>query len=503
MTRKDYTLKGTPSVQEFMKEFKDDKTALDFIIKHIYPNGEVVCPRCGCTDNIVECKYTTGIYGCFHCGKSIPILNGTIFEQMEKHPKNWLYVIYRMFVSRKGISTEQLSRETHYSNETIRKLRRRLQLAMSNYDLEPFQGIIEMDEGYIGGSNHGRYSKEQEGLGQKKFPVFGIYEVYGKRVYSYPAVPNELGQCLTGKQIKTFIDGTIKEGSTIVTDEFKSYNFLNKSDSKYKHETVNHNDYQYKNSDGFTTNGIEGYWSLVKKHYYSTHQFFAKKWAHLYLAEIDFRYNHQDWKNALDDILYQGVLFPQVIDIRNLGRFGNKTYDLNDYKMILPKCFDDIDLNNIKAEDILLCKEPVYGILKIPYSTRKKLKYKYNTYPSNWRDLGMVEYGTSQYKDYRNNTINTLEDVKEMIKDATKHKDVNGREYFKSYKRKPEPKEQRNTRIRKNRIRQRYNKLPVMLQLQIKEEYPNIFKVSNRENTFEIQHRIGILLRWYNKKFAD
>ena len=54
-------------------------------------------------------------------------------------------------------------------------------------------------------------------------------------------------ECLTGEQIKNFVEATVKPGATIVSDDFKSYSFLDKPDSKYGHEVVNHSEYEYMN----------------------------------------------------------------------------------------------------------------------------------------------------------------------------------------------------------------------------------------------------------------
>lgn len=494
MSQKEKVQMGAPSIQEFMKKFRSDKEAAKFILEHIYPCGEIVCPHCGCTEIIYDYARSIQTYACGHCRKTIIPFNGTIFENLFANYKDWLYVLYSIFVSRKSVSTLQLSRETHHKCDTILKVRRRMQLAMSNYDLEPFSGVIQMDEVYLGGSNHGRYNKESEGKAKVKYPVFGIYDEKTRRVYSHPAIANSKGQYLTSEQIKTFIESTCEPGSTIVSDDFKSYNFLNKKDSKYNHESVDHANNLYVNEDGFTTNGIEGYWGLVKKTYYSTHSFLSPKWIHLYLAEADFRYNYTDWEEAINTVLSQGVFFPQVIDIRQMGRFANKTYDLKDYRMILPKQFDDIDLKNITAIDIVTCTEPVYGILRKPYESRKKKGFSEQNYAQEWEELGLVKGGIG-YKDYRNKITNTLDDIEDMLKDATKHKDVNT---YSVVAQKTEKIYDAN-KNRQYKFKKRYDNLPTILQVQIKKEFPYMLSIKDKDKIREISKRISELLRWYRK----
>lgn len=499
MCRPGYDIRmGTPNIHEFMEQFKTEQDALNFITEHIFPDGEIVCPYCGCTKYLYQKKSRIAGYECGHCRRTFTITSGTMFEYTLTPYKTWLYIMYSLFVSRLSISNYQLVRETHLTDETVYRIRRRIQAAMNNYDFEPFKGVIQIDEAFVGGSNHGRYSKEGENAKEKKYPIIGIYNQDTKRVYCYPATPNEKGQYLTKDQLKAFIEATCEPGSTIVSDEFRSYRFLDKPDSGYIHKTVDHSIGQRLTDDCYTTNGIESYWSIVKKMYYSTHSNLPKNWMHLYTAEADFRYQHNDYKEAIDTMLNQSVFFPRVIDIRKMGRFANKTYRLKDYRMILPECFDNVKLEDIKVEDVLLCEEPVYGILKTPYySMAKRGKYPHDIYPKDWKALGLKPGGNG-YKDYRKNKVkNTIEDIETMIKEATKYKTVNN--YQQSNIKKPRKKKSNAKYRRQYRIKKKYNELPAILQTQIKLEYPNIMMISARDKTWEVHQRMRVLLNWYDR----
>lgn len=488
---------GTPTVQEFMKRFKREEDAAKFITDKILPCGEVVCPYCGCTEKIYRYEFPR-TYHCGHCRKSISFFNGTMFEGLHMNFKDWLYIIYSQFVSRKSVSSLQLTREINRSKHTILTTRRRIQTAMANYDLEPFKGIIQIDEAYIGGANHGKFNRNGTPRKQKKYPVLGIYNLDTKRVYSYPAIKNEKGQYLTMEQLKTFITKTCAPGSTIVSDDFRSYRFLGKPKSGYHHQVVNHSEKLYVNEEGYSTNGIEGYWGIVKKTYYSTHGHFSRQWAHLYLAETDFRYNYTDWEEAVDTILKQGVFFPRVIDIRQMERFANKTYNLKDYRMILPKCFDDIDVEKISFADIINCNEPVYGILREQYSSKRSRGFKEQKYPEDWESLSLIKGGVG-YKDYRNVIINTQQDVEDMLKDAQKHKDVNTYTVVPMKKKRECKTEEYKEKNRIYRMRKAYEQMPNMLRLKIKEEYPRMFHNPQREKTTEVRKRMTSLMKWYNQ----
>ena len=113
----------------------------------------------------------------------------------------------------------------------------------------------------------------------------------------------------------------------------------------------------------------------------------------------------------------------------------------------------------------------------------------------------MVEYGIG-YKDYRNNVTNTRDDLANMIKDATKYKEVNNRQYWENRPRARFPElatKKAIVRNRKNRLKRSYNSLPKILQTQLKSEYPNLLSISNKEKSWEIHQRIRALKNWYNK----
>lgn len=484
------TMKTAPTMEQFIEQFKTDDDVINYLFSYILPCGEFVCPNCGCTKCIRN--FTQKQRSCFNCNHCFALFSGTIFEGSQLPFKVWMQIIYLMLVSRRSISGRNLSRQIVCSQPNIYPVRRHIQLAMANYDLEPFTGNVDMDEVYLGGSNHGRYPKDKEEDKKVKYPVFGICEESTGRVYSHVAIPNKKGQYLTSDQIKDFVEKTCKPGATIISDEWKSYRVFDKKESKYHHEAVDHN-CEYANENGYTSARIEGYWSEIKKLYYSTHGYLTKKYANLYLAEADFRHNHQNWESALDDLLKQIVIVPRVIDIRQLGRFGNRTYNLKDYRMILPACFDDIPLEKITVEDILNCDEPVYGILRKTYISKNQRNRNGNKDVDEWEQL----MNNINYKDYRANFQNTKQTVFDMLKDAKKHKEVNN--YHPIQQKKVYTKEYNRRRSRKWNLKKRYSKLPEEIKKQIRAEYPNLWMTSDKEKIHEIHKRIQSLILDYKK----
>ena len=150
-----------------------------------------------------------------------------------------------------------------------------------------FEGITEIDEAYIGGPEKNRHMKDRITKPRKKTVVIGMVnrdtkEVVAKKVESAKTY-----------DLQPEIYSNIKEGSTIITDEWKGYDVLKWN---YKHEKVNHSKYEYVRKDErvaykIHTNTIEGFWGIVKRGINGIYHWVSKKYIDLYLQEYSFRYN--------------------------------------------------------------------------------------------------------------------------------------------------------------------------------------------------------------------
>jgi transposase-like protein len=238
--------------------------------------------------------------------------------------RKWFYSIHLVLNGKKGISGCQLQRELGVTYKTAWRMLKQIRLAMGNENMKKsFEVFVEIDETYIGGKprkNNKKYdengkeipdekSKIKRGRGTKKTPIVGIKERNTKRVYAEVALPNEDGQKLSGKQLLTIIDKVCKDDTTVVSDDFTSYKILDKDTNKFLHLTVNHSQGQYSAGDGIHTNGIESFWSLVKRAYIGTHHHYSVKYMQNYINEVCFRQNNRKNTNIFDKLLKQAVGF--------------------------------------------------------------------------------------------------------------------------------------------------------------------------------------------------
>jgi transposase-like protein len=197
----------------------------------------------------------------------------------------WLYAVHLFLNGTKGISGCQLQREIGVTYKTAWRMLQSIRMAMGNADMtKTFSILVEVDETYVGGRPRRENvtldadgnavpsdkPSRKRGRGTDKTPVAGVKERDSGKVHATVALPNEAGQKLTGKQLLGVIEKVTADGTTVVSDEFSGYNILDRK-KKYVHLKVNHSAGQFSAGRGVHTNGIENFWSVLKRGWIGTY----------------------------------------------------------------------------------------------------------------------------------------------------------------------------------------------------------------------------------------
>jgi transposase-like protein len=300
------------TIFELLKKFPTEGSIIEYFIKARY--GEtVICPHCG---HVIEVKHRNDrpkLFNCRFCKNTFSIFKGTIFEKSDTDLRKWFYAIHLFLNDKKGISAKQLQREIGVTYKTAWRMLHKIREAMSNTDMsKAFEAIVEIDETYIGGKPRKRNSESvssKRGRGTNKTPVVGVKERSSNKVYAQVALPNKKGQKLTGKQLFKILDKVCKDNTTVMTDDFSGYNFLDHENiNKYVRLTVNHSSGQFYAGNGIHTNGIESFWSVLKRGIYGTYHHVSVKYLQNYVNEFCFRQNHRKYGNVFDQLVSQCVL---------------------------------------------------------------------------------------------------------------------------------------------------------------------------------------------------
>jgi|SRR5581483_2655170 len=294
------------TVNDFNSQFPDDDSCLEFLKEQRFPNGITYCEKCQ-----KERKHhrVTGrpAYACDYCGSMVSPMAGTIFEKSSTSLRLWFYAMYLMGSTRCGISAKQIQRETGVTYKTAWRMFKQIRSLLNEPDLKLDSQSVEMDESYFGarrkrGNKRGRPSRHDS----SKTCVVGVVERKGKT--SVATGKGRVIATVATDATRQTLHGIAKERilpeSTIFTDEYFSYNGLDKQG--YTHKRINHSAGVYVMGD-IHTNTIEGFWSLVKRGVSGVYHSVSRKYLQTYLDEYSFRYNRRDQGNLIFTSILQRV----------------------------------------------------------------------------------------------------------------------------------------------------------------------------------------------------
>ena len=281
------------------KKFPTEEKIIEYYINNRYGN-DLKCHYC--QSRKVYKTIDKKKIQCSSCKNTFSIFKNTIFEKSSTDLRKWFYAIHLFLNSKKGISALQLQREIEVTYKTAWRMLHQIRKAMGNKkkDNDDFMSnIIEIDEAYLGGKAENKHmSARIRAKGKfKKNVILGILE----RAKEFRAF--KLDNAKTNTIYDKIFDN-IKEGSKIITDEFRAYYCLY---NRYDHQSVNHSQGQFRKDKDIHTNSIEGFWSNLKRGIYGIYHHISTKHIQNYMNEFCFRYNERDNKFVFDKLIRQCV----------------------------------------------------------------------------------------------------------------------------------------------------------------------------------------------------
>jgi len=287
------------TLQQAIIYFSNPKNCLSYLVARRWPDG-VICPTCGRKDvtflekqNKWQCKSA-------HQRRQFSVKVGTIFEDSPLGLDKWLAAVWMITNCKNGISSYEISRALGVTQKTAWFMDHRIRLAMqSGSFLKQMSGHVEVDETFIGGKarNMHRSVKARRLQGatgyEGKMAVMGLLERHGE--VRTVVIPNT-----KRKSLRSAINTHVEPGSMVYSDALRSYNDLN---TDYIHSVINHAE---KYVDGqIHTNGIENFWSLLKRSINGTYVSVEPFHLFRYLDEQTFRFNS---RHANDGERFQRVM---------------------------------------------------------------------------------------------------------------------------------------------------------------------------------------------------
>ena len=269
--------KETLTLVEAVQQFTDERKVEQMFIQARWPDG-IACYCCGSVKVARRNSYGPAAFRCGDCGKCFSVKSGTVMQGSNLPLSKWALAAYLMTTQVKGVSSMQLHRALGVTQKTAWHLAHRIRKALeSEHGL--FAGPVEVDETYVGGKVKNRHAWHKKNLPVKpKTIVAGIKDRATNQVV-VKVVPDTTKHTLQG-----FIRKHVKPGAQVFTDEAKAYQGLP------NHSTVCHSKGQYAVGD-VSTNGIEGFWSMLKRGIMGAYHYISPKHTERYAVEFAERHN--------------------------------------------------------------------------------------------------------------------------------------------------------------------------------------------------------------------
>jgi transposase-like protein len=283
-----------------IRYFTSADNCREYLVTRRWPNG-VACPQCGSTAvyfdkgrNGWECKTR-------HPKRKFTLKTGTIFEDSPLGLDKWLPAVWMIANCKNGVSSHELARSIGVTQKTAWFMLQRIRLAMQDENGGgKLGGEVEVDETYIGGKARNMHARKRKALmtvirqdGQPsktnrwagKVPVLGILERGAggtSRVRTKPVAD------VRAHRLQADVRANVEAGSQVFTDALHSYHGLR---ADFVHEVVDHAECYAKGN--VHTNGLESYWSLLKRALGGTYVSVEPFHLFRYLDEQAFRFNER------------------------------------------------------------------------------------------------------------------------------------------------------------------------------------------------------------------
>jgi len=280
------TIQAPTTLLKAVAYFSDQDRAFDFVASIRWPDGNVACPRCGASDpSFIS---TRRIWKCKGCKQQFSLKVGTIFEDSPLGWDKWVPAVWLLANSKNSVSSHELGRALGVTQKTAWFMLHRIRDAMETGTFIRLSGTVEVDETYVGGLGkfmHKNKRAKLHGTGGVDKAI-----VQGARHRDAGRVQATVVEATDTATLQGTVRSWVEPGSAVFTDAASAYRGL---DDYYAHKIVDHGRREYV-SGIVHTNGIENFWSLLKRAIKGTQVHVDRAHLGRYVTERTFAYNYRN-----------------------------------------------------------------------------------------------------------------------------------------------------------------------------------------------------------------
>ncbi|HEX2711590.1 MAG TPA: IS1595 family transposase [Candidatus Acidoferrales bacterium] len=302
------------TIEGFRRRFGDEERCWEHLMRLRWPQG-FVCRRCGGGSR--GYMKARRLHECRACGYQASVTAGTIFHKARVPLRDWFWAIYRLSQGKKGVSALQLSKEIGVTYPTAWLMAHKIRQAMADREQgRKLRGLVEVDEGYVGGKERG-WERGGRSTQHKSIVAVGV-EHWKQGEPGRPPIPGRAVLAVlpdvTTSSLRAFLGSRVKTGSTLWSDRLSSYGGL--SWRGFPHAAI-----PLRHDPDLTQRFLP--WvhivlSNLKRFLLGTHHKPEAKHLSRYVAEFTYRFNRRWQERTLFHRLTRACLSANTITYKDL-----------------------------------------------------------------------------------------------------------------------------------------------------------------------------------------